>query len=84
MAGGGHRGEGRGQESIQDSGLGVLTGVGSRPVLPAAAQGAPSSGQADRRDRISSPLKLIPGAPRRAEVWVGLHPQGVGKGPAHF
>lgn len=84
MAGGGHRGEGRGQESIQDSGLGVLTGVGSRPGLPAAAQGTPSSTQADRRDRISPPLKLILGASHGAEVWVGLHPRGVGKGPAHF
>ena len=72
--------EGRSQDSIPDSGLGVLTNVGNRPGLPACTQGALSSGQANRlecrhgTDRFSPHLKLITGASHGGEVWVGVIP----------
>lgn len=57
---GGQGGEGRNQDNIKDSGVGVLTDVGSRPGLPARTQGALSSGQAESLECWHGTGRLCP------------------------
>lgn len=69
MAGGGHNGEGRGQEGIKDSGLGCSQMWGAGQACLCVPRMLLSLGR-------QRGWKAGTGASHRAEVWVGSHPRG--------